>query len=199
MRTLNKSSFGYFIGAMALVVVASNYLVLFPLSDFIQHPLAEIFTLGAFTFPLAFFINDFCHYCLGKKQARKIVLVGFFFGSLAAVGVSFVVSEAEASLVAILRIPLASACAFLLSELLNVENFAWLRTKTKYPLLPPFISSVLGSMLDTLLFFTLAFAGTGLPWELWALGDFLVKLAFCILLLFPYKEFAYKKFTPVYA
>ena len=150
--------------AMGLVVLVSNIAVGYPINDWL--------TWGGLTYPLAFLVTDLTNRILGAGPARRVVYVGF------AVGVALSIVFAD------LRIALASGSAFLLAQLLDIWIFDRLRRQTWWK--APLASSLLGSVVDTALFFSLAFAGTGLPWVTWALGDFAAKLAMAILLLGPF-------------
>jgi uncharacterized PurR-regulated membrane protein YhhQ (DUF165 family) len=149
------------VAAMAVVVVASNILVGYPLNDWL--------TWGALSYPVAFLVTDLTNRRFGPERARRVVYVGFAL----AVVLSIVLATP--------RIALASGTAFLLAQTLDVQVFDRLRNRVWW--LPPLVSSTLGSALDTVLFFTLAFAGTGLPWIGWAVGDFGVKIAVALALL----------------
>jgi uncharacterized integral membrane protein (TIGR00697 family) len=83
------------------------------------------------------------------------------------------------------RIAAASGSAFLLAQLLDVTVFNWLRRQSWWR--APFVSSILASVIDTAMFFGIAFISTGLPWVTWALGDLAVKLAFALFCLAPYR------------
>jgi uncharacterized PurR-regulated membrane protein YhhQ (DUF165 family) len=149
------------IAAMAVVVVASNILVGYPINDWL--------TWGALTYPVAFLVTDLTNRRFGPARARRVVYVGFAL----AVGLSILLASP--------RIALASGTAFLVAQTLDVQVFDRLRDKVWW--LPPLVSTVLGSIVDTALFFTLAFAGEPLPWIGWALGDFAVKIAVALALL----------------
>jgi len=151
--------------AMAAVVVASNILVQFPINDWL--------TWGAFSYPLAFLITDLCNRRLGPQAARRVIGVGFALAVILSLWL------------ATPRIALASGLAFLLAQLLDVAVFHRLRHRPRW-WLPPLLSSGLGSLLDTGLFFAVAFAGSGLPWLGWALGDLGVKLGMALLMLVPF-------------
>ncbi|MGB0682939.1 MAG: queuosine precursor transporter [Magnetovibrionaceae bacterium] len=151
--------------AMTVVVVASNILV--------QHPINDWLTWGAFTYPIAFLVTDLTNRTLGPDRARYVVYAGF------AVGVALSLVFAD------VRIAIASGTAFLTAQLLDVTVFNRLRNQTWW--MAPLVSSTLGSILDTVLFFSLAFAGTGLPWITWAAGDFGAKMTMALLLLLPFK------------
>lgn len=152
--------------AMATLVAASNYLVQFPINDFL--------TWGAFTFPFCFLVTDLVNRRYGPRDARHVVYVGFAIG----LPLSWVLADA--------RIALASGAAFLAGQLLDVWVFNRLRRSPGW-WRAPFLSSLLASAADTALFFSLAFAGTGLPWVTLGLGDWAVKLAMAALLLGPYR------------
>ena len=158
---------GFWIGiiAMILVVTGSNILVQIPINDWL--------TWGAFTYPVAFLVNDLTNRSLGPAVARRVVCVGFAVGVVLSI------------YVAGWRIGLASGGAFLVAQLLDVQIFDRLRRAAWWR--APFVSSTLGSALDTALFFGLAFAGTGLPWVTWAIGDYGVKLAMALGLLIPFR------------
>jgi len=151
--------------AMAAVVVASNVLVQFPLGDWL--------TWGAFTYPFAFLVTDLTNRRLGTDAARRVAIAGF----VAAVVLSIWLATP--------RIALASGTAFLTAQLLDVTLFDRLRRRPWWQ--APLASSTLASIWDTAVFFSLAFAGTGLPWVTWAVGDLGVKLAMALALLIPFR------------
>jgi uncharacterized PurR-regulated membrane protein YhhQ (DUF165 family) len=155
--------------AMAAIVLASNILVQYPFAHF---GLDEILTWGAFTYPFAFLVTDLTNRSFGPRPTRLVVYVGFALAVL----LSLVFSDP--------RIALASGTAFLSAQLLDVSIFDLLRAGTWWR--APLVSSAAGSAVDTAVFFSLAFAGTGLPWTTWALGDFAVKMAMAVLSLLPY-------------
>ncbi|WP_439816062.1 queuosine precursor transporter [Zavarzinia sp. CC-PAN008] len=158
------------VAAMVAVVVASNILVQYPVQAL---GLAEVLTWGAFTYPLAFLVTDVTNRALGPQAARRAVYAGF------AVAVVLSIWLADP------RIALASGTAFLLGQLLDISVFNRLRRQSWWR--APLVSSSLGSIADTALFFSLAFAGTEVPWVTLALGDLAVKLAFAVLLLAPFR------------
>lgn len=159
--------------AMAIIVAASNYLVQFPINDWL--------TWGAFTFPLAFLVNDLTNRFQGIRRARLVVACGFAVAAL----LSFWLAP--------WRIATASAGAFLISQLLDVQVFDRLRRTAWW--LAPLVSTLLAAVIDTFIFFAGAFAGSGLPWHSWAVGDLAVKLAFALCLLVPYRV-AISRFAP---
>ena len=171
---------------MGIIVLASNYLVQFPIH---YHGLSEILTYGAFTYPIAFLITDLANRSYGKEIAKKIVYFGFF------IGISFTLffSTNFSDLISI-RIAIASGTAFLVSQRIDVYVFDKLRNK--YWFIPPLASSVNGSVIDTFLFFSIAFYATGIPWFSLALGDLAVKLFVALLMLLPFR-FLLKTFKPI--
>jgi queuosine precursor transporter len=187
--------------AMGVVILASNELVQHPVQgDFLGVELAGILTWGAFTYPAAFLVTDTTNRLFGMGPARRVVVVGFAFGValtlIAAFGIAAGVSRSGAlslwqalfhdpDAFATLRIALASGSAFLTAQLLDIKVFDVLRRHAWWK--APAASSLVGSFIDTLLFFFLAFAGTGLPWASWAMGDFCAKLIMIALLLYPFR------------
>jgi uncharacterized PurR-regulated membrane protein YhhQ (DUF165 family) len=183
-----------FVAVMAVIVAASNFLVQFPFPYF---GLGDLLTWGAFTYPTAFLVNDLTNRRFGPQAARKVVGVGFLMAIVLSV------------LLASPRIAFASGTAFLLAQLLDVTIFDWLRRQAWWR--APLISTVTGSVIDTLIFFSLAFAATfafldtgigredgslafpvallGAEVPLWvslALGDFVVKVLIGCTMLIPY-------------
>ena len=183
-----------FVAAMAIIVAVSNVLV--------QHPfehlgLGEILTWGAFTYPVAFLVNDLTNRRFGPIAARRVVLAGF------------VIAVALSVWLATPRIAIASGTAFLAAQLLDTTVFDRLRGKAWWQ--APFISTLIGSALDTVLFFGLAFSaafsgidaffgmedgslafavpfmgGEAPLWVSLALGDFAVKILIGLAMLAPY-------------
>lgn len=186
-----------FMAVMAAVVVASNYLVQFPVNYTIGGlNLADLLTWGAFTYPVAFLVTDLANRRFGPKAARLVVFIGF------------VIAVALSIWLASPRIAIASGSAFLMAQLLDVSIFDRLRDRVWW--LPPLVSTVIGSVLDTFVFFGLAFsqaagvigpgdafASEAAPllglfaaeaprWVSWALGDLMVKLLVGLAMLAPY-------------
>lgn len=155
--------------AMVLIVVASNILVQYP---FTWWGLGDLLTWGAFTYPFAFLCTDLTNRWYGPAKTRRVVYVGF----AVAVVLSTVLSAP--------RIAAASGAAFLCAQLLDITVFNRLRQLTWWR--APLVSSTVGSAVDTLVFFSVAFAGTGLPWMSWGVGDFSVKMAVALAALLPY-------------
>ena len=162
---------------MGLIVVASNYLVQFPIKYF---GLDEILTYGAFSYPITFLITDLANRAYGKAVARKVVYIGFFIGIILTLFVSTNFSD-----IISIRIAIGSGIAFFLAQNLDVQIFDRLRKKTWY--IAPLTSSVLGSTTDTFLFFSIAFYATGIPWVTLAFGDLMVKLFIALTMLIPFK------------
>ena len=151
--------------AMVVVVSASNFLVQIPINDWL--------TWGAFTYPVAFLVTDLTNRRFGPQRARQVMWVGFCL----AVVLSIYLAGP--------RIAVASGMAFLAAQSLDIVVFNRLRTGSWWR--APLVSSTLGSSLDTLIFFSLAFAGTGLPWHTLALGDLAFKLAMALAMLVPFR------------
>jgi len=164
----------FFMGA---VVLSSNFLVQFPIN---YYGLNEILTYGAFTYPIAFLITDLANRSYGKIVARKIVYLGFV------IGISFTLffSTNYSDLIS-LRIAVGSGSAFLIAQLLDIQIFDRLR-KNKW-FVAPLVSSIFGSVVDTFLFFSISFAGTGVPWLTLSLGDLGVKLFVALAMLIPFR------------
>ena len=162
---------------MGFVVVISNYLVQFP----IKHlGLSEILTYGAFSYPITFLITDLANRAYGKIVARKIVYIGFAIGILLTLFVSTNFSD-----IISIRIAIGSGAAFFIAQNLDVQIFDFLRRKTWY--VAPLASSILGSITDTFLFFSIAFYATGIPWVTLAFGDLAVKLFIALTMLIPFR------------
>ncbi len=171
---------------MGVIVLASNYLVQFPIQ---YYGLSEILTYGAFTYPMAFLITDLANRSFGKHTAKKVVYFGFF------IGISFTIffSTNFSDLISI-RIAIGSGIAFVISQRLDIYVFDKLRHK--YWFIPPLASSINGSVIDTFLFFSIAFYVTGIPWFTLALGDLAVKLFVALLMLVPFRILL-KTFKPI--
>ena len=167
---------------MGLVVVVSNYLVQFPIQYF---GLSEILTYGAFSYPITFLITDLANRAYGKIVARKIVYVGFAIGILLTLFVSTNFSD-----IISIRIAIGSGVAFFIAQNLDIQIFDHLRKKIWF--VAPLASSILGSVTDTLLFFSIAFYATGIPWISLAFGDLVVKLLIALTMLIPFRLLIYK-------
>ena len=162
---------------MGAVVLSSNFLVQFPIN---YYGLNEILTYGAFSYPIAFLITDLANRSYGKIIARKVVYLGFV------IGISFTLffSTNYSDLIS-LRIAVGSGSAFLIAQLLDIQIFDRLR-KNKW-FVAPLASSIFGSVVDTFLFFSISFAGTGVPWLTLSLGDLGVKLFVALAMLIPFR------------
>ena len=162
---------------MGTVVVISNYLVQFPIQHF---GLNKILTYGAFTYPMTFFITDLANRAYGKLVARKVVYVGFIIGVL----LTLFVSTNFKDMISV-RIAIGSGIAFFVAQNLDVQVFDRLRNRSWF--IAPITSSILGSITDTFLFFSIAFYLTGVPWVTLALGDLAVKIFIAITMLIPFR------------
>ena len=171
---------------MGVVVLSSNYLVQFPIN---YYGLNEILTYGAFSYPIAFLITDLANRSYGKRVARKIVYFGFVLG----IGFTVLFSTDFADLISI-RIAIGSGIAFLTAQLLDVQIFDRLRKKEWF--VAPLTSSMIGSTIDTFLFFSISFYATGIPWVTLAFGDLAVKILVALTMLIPFR-FLLKTFKPV--
>ena len=163
--------------AMGVIVLASNYLVQFPVK---YLGLDNLLTYGAFSYPIAFLITDLANRSYGKIAARKIVYVGFSIGIIFTLFFSTNFSD----LISI-RIAIGSGIAFITAQLLDVQIFDRLRKKHWY--VAPLSSSLIGSTVDTFLFFSISFYGTGVPWVTLSLGDLAVKIFIALLMLIPFR------------
>ncbi|EKE44191.1 hypothetical protein OCGS_1707 [Oceaniovalibus guishaninsula JLT2003] len=184
------------VAAMALIVVASNVLV--------QFLYGQWLTWGAFTYPLAFLVTDLTNRLHGPAAARRVVMAGFGAGLVCSVIGTQIIGP-EGPLVTG-RIALASATAFLGAQMLDVTLFDRLRGGRWWR--APLVSSLVGSALDTALFFSIAFSallpfgdvawangtvpllGRGPDAPLWvslAVADWGVKLALAVIALVPFR------------
>ncbi len=168
--------------SMAFIVALSNYLVQFPVNYF---GLKDFFTYGAFSYPVAFLITDLANRKFGKITARKIVYVGFVFGLILTLCFSTDFSNLISK-----RIAVGSGVAFLIAQLFDVQIFDKLRKKIWF--VAPLVSSLIGSFIDTFLFFSIAFYGTGINWITLSLGDLSVKIFVALVMLIPFKILIYK-------
>ena len=162
---------------MALVVALSNYLVQFPVN---YLGLKDLLTYGAFSYPIAFLITDLSNRRYGKNTAKKIVYLGFALG----VFLTLCFSTNYSDLISI-RIAIGSGTAFLVAQLIDVNVFDRLRKKIWFT--APLVSSLVGSSIDTFLFFSIAFYGTGVSWITLSFGDLLVKIFVALIMLIPFR------------
>ena len=162
---------------MGAVVVISNFLVQYPIQYF---GLNDILTYGAFSYPITFLITDLANRAYGKIVARKVVYFGFVIGLI----LTLVISTNFSDLISI-RIAIGSGLAFFIAQNIDIKVFDNLRKKSWY--VAPLVSSTLGSIVDTFLFFSIAFYATGIPWITLALGDLAVKLFVSLIMLVPFR------------
>ena len=214
-----------FVAAMALVVVASNILVQFPVQGTLGGlSLADILTWGAFTYPVAFLVTDLANRRHGPKMARRIVFIGFMTAVTCSIVIppllfraGFIEFATDAG--RLVRIAIASGAAFLTAQLLDVTVFNRLRRQSWWR--APILGTLAGSVVDTLIFFSIAFAaafafvgpedGFALEaapllgmfaveaprWLSWAVGDLTVKLLIAVFALIPYRLIALRWSQPV--
>ena len=162
---------------MGVVVLLSNYLVQFPVQ---YYGLEKVLTYGAFSYPVAFLITDLANRSYGKMIARKIVYIGFVIGII----FTILFSTNFTDLISI-RIAIGSGLAFLIAQLLDVQIFDRLRKKKWY--VAPLTSSLIGSTVDTFIFFSVAFYGTGVPWVTLSFGDLSIKVFVALIMLIPFR------------
>ena len=162
---------------MGVVVLSSNFLVQFPVN---HYGLNNILTYGAFSYPVAFLITDLANRSYGKIIASKIVYLGFLIGVI----FTLFFSTNFADLISV-RIAIGSGSAFLVAQLLDVQIFDKLRKNSWY--IAPLASSSIGSVVDTFLFFSIAFVGTEVPWITLSLGDLAVKFFVALVMLIPFR------------
>jgi len=162
---------------MGTIVLLSNYLVQFPIE---YYGLEEILTYGAFSYPVAFLITDLANRRYGKLIAKKIVYFGFFLG----VVLTLYFSTNFSDLISI-RIAIGSGTAFITAQLIDVQIFDNLRQKKWF--VAPLTSSLVGSAIDTFIFFLISFYGTGINWISLSLGDLAVKTFVALLMLIPFR------------
>ena len=182
---MNKS-FIFLSFLMGVIVLSSNYLVQFPIN---YYGLSNILTYGAFSYPIAFLITDLANRSYGKIIAKKIVYFGFLLG----IGFSVLFSTDFADYISI-RIAIGSGTAFIIAQLLDVQIFDNLRKKKWF--IAPLTSSLIGSTVDTFLFFSISFYGTEVPWITLALGDLTVKVLVALIMLVPFRLLL-KTFKPI--
>ena len=162
---------------MGVIVLLSNYLVQFPVQ---YYGLEKVLTYGAFSYPVAFLITDLANRSYGKMIARKIVYIGFVIGII----FTILFSTNFTDLISI-RIAIGSGLAFLIAQLLDVQIFDRLRKKKWF--VAPLTSSLIGSTVDTFLFFSVAFYGTGVPWVTLSFGDLTIKVFVALIMLIPFR------------
>ena len=173
-----KNLFILLLAIMGLIIISSNYLVQFPVNSF---GLENILTYGAFTYPISFLVTDVANRAFGKFIAKKVVYFGFLIG----VSLTLLVSTNFSDIISI-RIAFGSGIAFLTAQLIDINIFDRLR-RNKSWYIAPLISSTIGSVIDTFLFFMISFYGTQTPWFTLSLGDLSVKLLIALLMLIPFR------------
>ena len=163
---------------MGFVVIISNFLVQFPVNKF---GLEELLTYGAFSYPISFLIIDLANRAYGKIMARKIVYFGFFIG----VTLTLLISTNFNDIISI-RIAIGSGTAFFIAQSIDVQIFDKLRKNSKW-YVAPLYSSLIASILDTFLFFSISFFKTDVPWVTLAIGDLFVKITIALIMLVPFR------------
>ena len=172
-----KKLFPLLSSIMGVVVLASNYLVQFPIK---YYGLEEVLTYGAFSYPIAFLITDLANRSYGKVIARQIVYIGFVIG----ITFTLLFSTNFGDLISV-RIAIGSGTAFLVAQLIDVQIFDKLRRKKWF--VAPLTSSFIGSVVDTFLFFSISFYATGVPWVTLSLGDLAVKIFVALIMIIPFR------------
>tara|TARA_B100000475_G_C14919740_1_gene282682 strand:+ start:152 stop:700 length:549 start_codon:yes stop_codon:yes gene_type:complete len=162
---------------MGVVVLSSNYLVQFPIK---HYGLEKVLTYGALSYPIAFLITDLTNRFYGKFSARKVVYIGFAIGIFS----TFFFSTNFSDLISI-RIAIGSGVAFLTAQLLDVKIFDKLRKSKWY--IAPLTSSLIGSTVDTFLFFSISFYGTEISWITLSIGDLIIKILVSLVMLIPFR------------
>ena len=162
---------------MALTVVLSNYLVQFQVH---YMGFQDLLTYGAFSYPIAFLITDLSNRRYGKNTAKNIVYLGFILGVI----LTFYFSTNYSDLISI-RIAIGSGTAFLVAQLIDINIFDKLRKKIWFA--APLVSSLIGSSVDTFLFFSISFYGTEVNWVTLSFGDLFVKIFVALMMLIPFR------------
>ncbi len=156
--------------AMGAVVLASNVLVQYPINDWL--------TWGAFSYPVAFLVSNLINRRFGPQAARRVAWAGFALAVLLSMWI------------ATPRIAVASCLAFITAQLLDITVFDRLRAGNWWR--APMVATSCSATLDTGIFWSIAFAGSSLPWVSWAFGDLAVKLAIGVFLLVPFRALLWK-------
>lgn len=174
---MSRTQFGIAVLCMLVVVVGSNILVQVPLNDWL--------TWGGLSYPVAFLVTDLLNRRFGPAAARRVAWCGF--------AAALIVSVWVASP----RIALASGLAYICAQLADIQVFDRMRDQRWWR--APLVSGTLGAMLDTAVFFSVAFAATGAPWVTWMLGDLAVKLAVNVSMLAPFRALMWNLAKPANA
>ena len=177
MIKIENSFFFILAFSMALVVALSNYLVQFPIN---YLGLKNLLTYGALSYPVAFLITDLSNRRYGKNTAKKIVYLGFALG----IFITLYFSTNYSDLISI-RIAIGSGTAFIVAQLIDVNIFDKLRYKIWFA--APLTSSLVGSAIDTFLFFSISFYGTGINWVTLSFGDLFIKIFVALVMLVPFR------------
>ena len=156
--------------AMGAVVLASNVLVQYPINDWL--------TWGAFSYPVAFLVSNLINRRFGPRAARRVAWVGFALAVLLSIWVASG------------RIAAASCLAFICAQLLDITVFDRLRRGHWWR--APMVATTCSATVDTAIFWSIAFAGSQLPWISWAAVDLMVKLAIGVFLLAPFRALLWK-------
>ena len=156
--------------AMGAVVLLSNVLVQYPINDWL--------TWGAFSYPVAFLVSNLINRRFGPGPARRVAWIGFLVAVVLSVWV------------ATPRIAIASCSAFIVAQLLDITVFDRLRRGSWWR--APMVATTCSATVDTTIFWSIAFAGSTLPWVSWAAGDLAVKLAIGVCLLAPFRALLWK-------
>lgn len=164
----------YPFAAMVFIVTLSNYLVMFPINDWL--------TWGALPYPISFLVTELTNRVYGPRTARRVIYLGFAWAVLLSIGF------------ATPKIALASGSAFLISQLLDVFVFNAIRRTQWW--MGPFFASFAASVIDTLIFWNIAFYGGGAPILMWMAGDFSVKLLLDVAMLIPFRLAIRRHFLP---
>lgn len=204
------------VAAMTLIVLAANVAVQFPLFVKVGAlQLADLLTWGAFVYPFAFLVTDLTNRLYGPSFARRAVYAGFAMAVVCSIVVPpllldlGLVGYASAA-GRLFRVAIASGAAFLVAQLIDIAIFNRLRQDRWWR--APAASSISASLIDTVVFFCVAFAplfvligpndpfaletapllaglvsGEAPRWMSWAIGDFSVKLAIAVVALIPYR------------
>ena len=173
-QAMTPRQFAMAVFSMGLIVVGSNILVQVPLNDWL--------TWGGLSYPVAFLVTDVLNRRFGPAAARRVAWVGF----AAALAVSFWVASP--------RIALASGLAYLCAQLADIQVFDRLRDQRWWR--APLLSGTVGAVLDTAVFFSIAFAATDTPWVTWMLGDLAIKLAVNLSMLAPFRALMWNLARP---
>ncbi|MBF6615986.1 queuosine precursor transporter [Pollutimonas thiosulfatoxidans] len=171
---MTRTQFVLAVLAMGVVVVGSNVLV--------QYPINQWLTWGAISYPVAFLVADLLNRRFGPQAARKVAYIGFMLALVVSMWV------------ATPRIALASGLAFLCAQLADIQVFHRLREQRWWR--APLLGGVVGATLDTFVFFSLAFAGTGINWVALLVGDLIVKLVVNAFMLAPFRALMWNLARP---